>query len=167
MYERVPFPDTVVLVGVTAEISPVLVAEITVLLALVIVTTANVLGLEFLGNVKVEGADNTHTGGVAELAGDGLEEGEGELPGDGLVSACGLGDGSVPGEGDGSDPADGDGDASGFSEGDGEGSVPSIGLAAGEPETSVEGLELSVISPISLSWKISFCPIVTSPEPER
>lgn len=162
-----PFPERVVFTGVTDEISPVLEAVIGVLFAFVIVTTAKVLGLLFLGNVNVEGADNTHTGGVGEVPGDALEEGEGEVPGDGLLSATGLGDGSVPGEGDGPDPADGDGDASGFVVGDGEGSDPSIGLDDGEPDTSVEGLELRVISPIALSWKISLSPIVTSPAPER
>lgn len=146
-----PLPETVVLIGLTEVMSPALVAVITVLFAFVIVTTLNVLGLAFFGNDNVVGADKTHAGGVGEVPGDAPGEGEGEEPGDGLVSAAGLGDGLVPGEAVGSVPAEGDGDASGFVVGDGEGSVPSIGLADGEPETSSEGLELSVMSPISLS----------------
>jgi hypothetical protein len=108
-------------------------AVITVLLAFVIVTTANVLGLLFLGNDNVDGADNTQTGGVGDVPGDAPEEGDGEAPGEGLGSVPGLGDGSVPGEGDGPVTGEGDGDTSGSVVGLGEGSVPSIGLAGGEP----------------------------------
>lgn len=133
VYEMVPFPETVVLVGVTDVISPDLDAVMTVLLAFVIVTTAKVFGLLFLGNDKDDGADNTQTGGVGEASGDEFGEGAGEVAGDGLGSVAGLGDGSVPGEGDGSDPGEGDGDACGSVVGLGEGSVSSTGLATGEP----------------------------------
>lgn len=137
--------------GVTEEISPDLEAVIRVALAFVIVTTAKVFGLLFLGNDKVDGADNRQTGGVGDPPGDAPGEAAGEEPGDGLGSVTGLGDGLVPGEGDGYVPGEGDGDAPGFVVGLGDGSVPSTGLGGGEPWTTVEGLELRVMSPISLS----------------
>jgi hypothetical protein len=46
------------------EMSPLFVAVKTVLLALVMVTTENVLGLPFLGNESVAGADKVHGTGV-------------------------------------------------------------------------------------------------------
>ncbi len=113
VYEMVPFPDTVVLAGVTDVMSPLLVAVITVLLALVMVTTEKVFGLPFFGNDKVDGADKTQTGGVGEVAGDTDGEGDGEVEGDGLGSLSGSGDGSCPGDGDGSPSGDGEGDSSG------------------------------------------------------
>ena len=70
VYEMVPLPESVVLAGVNDVISPVREAVINVLLAFVIVTTAKVLGLPFLGNDKVEGADKTQTGGVGDVPGD-------------------------------------------------------------------------------------------------
>ena len=147
----VPFPERVVLAGLTEEMSPVLPAVITVLLALVMVTTAKVFGLLFLGNVNVDGADNTQTGGVGEVVGEPPGDGDGELPGDGLASTEGPGDGSVPGEGEGPAVGDGDGGVSGDGLGLAEGSDPSDGLPEGVPSTSVDGLELSVISAISVS----------------
>ena len=81
----VPFPESVVLAGLTEEMSPALVAVITVLFALVIVTTEKVLGLLFLGSDNVEGADSTHTGGVGDVLGEAPGEADGELPGDGLA----------------------------------------------------------------------------------
>ncbi len=161
-----PFPESVVLTGLTELMSPVLVAVTTVLLALVIVTAAKVFGLAFFGNVNVDGADKTHTGGVAEADGDAPGYGEGEVEGDGSGSTVGFGDGPTVGAGDASPSGDGDGDVSGDVLGDGEGSAPSIGLALGLPDTTVEGLELRVILEIALSGKISL-PMVTSPEPER
>ena len=146
--------------------SPVLVAVITVLFALVIVTTEKVFGLLFLGSDNVEGADSTHTGGVGDVAGEAPGEADGELPGDGLASTVGSGDGSAPGDGEGFSVGDGDGDVSGEGLGLAEGSEPSMGLADGLPETTVEGVELSVISAISLSGNPSV-PMVISPEPER
>ena len=101
----VPFPERVVLAGLTEEMSPVLVAVITVLFALVMVTTEKVFGLLFFGSDNVEGADRTHTGGVGDVPGEG--EAEGELPGDGLASTVGSGDGSAPGEGEGFSVGDG------------------------------------------------------------
>ena len=77
----VPLPESVVVAGLTEVISPVLLAVITVLFALVMVTTEKVSGLAFLGSVNVEGADSTHTGGVGDVPG----EADGELPGDGLA----------------------------------------------------------------------------------
>lgn len=129
----VPLPESVVLAGLTELMSPVRLAVITVLLAFVMVTTAKVFGLEFFGIDKVDGADSTHTGGVPEVSGDEPGVADGEAPGDGLSVTVGDGDGSVPGEGDASWPGDGDGDVSEEGLGLGEGSVPSIGLAAGVP----------------------------------
>ena len=108
-----PFPDRVVLTGLIEVMSPVFVAVSTVLFALVMVTTENVLGLPFLENNKVEGADKTHTGGVGEPPGDTDGDGEGEVPGDGLGPTVGSGDGPTTGEGDGSPSGEGDGDVSG------------------------------------------------------
>jgi hypothetical protein len=147
----VPFPERVVLAGLTEVMSPVAPAVITVLLALVMVTTAKVFGLLFFGNVNVDGADNTHTGGVGEEPGEAPGEADGEPVGDGLASTDGSGEGSAPGEGEGPAVGDGDGDVSGDGLGLAEGSEPSDGLPEGVPSTSVEGLELSVISAISLS----------------
>ena len=78
-----PFPESVVLAGLTEEMSPVLVAVIRVLFALVMVTTENVLGLLFLGNDSEEGADKTQTGGVGDAPG--------EAPGDAAGDASGEG----------------------------------------------------------------------------
>ena len=155
-----------VLTGLIELMSPVFVAVSTVLFALVMVTPANVSGLLFLGNDNVEGADKTHTGGVGEASADTDGDGEGDVPGDGLGSTEGSGDGPAVGEGAGSPSGEGDGDVSGDGLGLACGSLPSIGVAPGVPDTSVDGVELSVISPISLSWKLSL-PIVTSPPPER
>lgn len=129
----VPFPERVVLAGLTDEMSPVLVAVITVLFALVIVTTEKVFGLLFFGRVNVEGADSTHTGGVGDVPGDALGEADGELPGDGLASTVGSGDGSAPGEGEGFSVGDGDGDVCGEGLGLAEGSEPSMGVGVGLP----------------------------------
>src|SRR5687767_15182928 len=137
----VPFPDSVVLTGLTEEMSPVLDAVITVLFALVMVTTEKVFGLLFLGSDNVEGADSTHTGGVGDASCEALGEGDGELPGDGLASTVGSGDGSAAGEGEGPAVGEGYGDVSGEGLGLAEGSDPSIGLAEGLPETTVDGLE--------------------------
>ena len=144
-------PDSIVLAGLTELMSPVLPAVITVLFALVMVTTEKVFGLPFFGSDNVEGADSTQTGGVGEVDAEALGEGEGELPGDGLASTVGSGEGSVPGEGKGSAVGDGYGDVSGDGLGLAEGSEPSDGLPEGVPSTSVDGFELSVISAISLS----------------
>lgn len=121
------------LAGLTEEMSPVRVAVITVLFALVIVTTEKVSGLLFLGSVNVEGADSTHTGGVGDVAGEAPGEADGELPGDGLASTEGSGDGSAPGEGEGPAVGDGEGDVSGEGLGLADGSEPSIGLGVGLP----------------------------------
>lgn len=145
----VPFPDSVVLAGLTEEMSPVLLAVITVLFAFVMVTIAKVFGLAFFGRDNVEGADSTHTGGVADVSGEAPGEAEGELPGSGLASTVGCGEGSAPGEG--SAVGDGDGDVSGDGLGLAEGSDPPDGLPEGGGITSVAGLELSVMAAISLS----------------
>ena len=113
--------------------SPLLVAVITVLFALVIVTTEKVFGLLFLGSDNVEGADSTHTGGVGDVAGEAPGEADGELPGDGPGSTVGCGDGSAPGEGEGFAVGDGDGDVPGEGLGLAEGSEPSMGLGVGLP----------------------------------
>jgi hypothetical protein len=81
----VPFPESVVLAGVTELMSPVLPAVITVLFAFVMVTTEKVFGLLFLGRDNVEGADSTHTGGVGDVLGEAPGEADGELPGDGVA----------------------------------------------------------------------------------
>ena len=81
----VPFPESVVLAGLTELMSPVLPAFITVLFAFVMVTTEKLFGLLFLGNDNVEGADSTHTGGVGDVLGEAPGEADGELPGDGLA----------------------------------------------------------------------------------
>lgn len=128
-----PFPERVVLAGLTELISPVRPAVMVVLFALVIVTTAKVLGLEFLGRDKVAGADRTHTGGVAEALGEAPGEAPGDAPGDGLAVTVGSGEGSAPGEGEGSCPGEADGDVSGDGLGLVEGLAPSIGLADGVP----------------------------------
>ena len=151
VYAIVPFPDRIVLAGVTKLMSPVLPAVITVLFALVMVTTAKVFGLPFLGNDKLDGADKTHGGGVGEETGDAAGEGDGEIEGDGPGSTVGSGEGPTTGLGEGSAFGEEDGDGSVDGLGLGEGSVPPTGLGTGEPETTVEGLELSVISAISLS----------------
>jgi len=70
-----------VLAGLTEVMSPVLLAVITVLFALVMVTTEKVLGLLFLGSDNVEGADRTHTGGVGDVPGEAPGEADGELSG--------------------------------------------------------------------------------------
>ena len=77
----VPFPESVVLTGLTEEMSPVLEAVITVLFAFVMVTTEKVFGLLFLGSDNVEGADRTHTGGVGDVPGEAPGEADGELSG--------------------------------------------------------------------------------------
>ena len=128
----VPFPERVVLVGLTDVMSPVLPAVMTVLFALVMVTTEKVFGLLFFGSDNVDGADSTHTGGVGDVPGEAPGEADGELPGDGLASTVGSGDGSVPGEGEGFSVGDGDGDVSGDGLGLAEGSDP-IGLGVGLP----------------------------------
>ena len=120
------------LAGLTEEMSPALVAVITVLFALVMVTTEKDFGLLFLGSVNVEGADSTHTGGVGDVTGEAPGEADGELPGDGLGATVGSGEGSVPGEGDGFSPGDGDGDVSGEGLGLADGSEP-IGVGVGLP----------------------------------
>ena len=147
----VPFPDTLVLAGETDVMSPLFVAVIRVWFALVIVTTENVFGLPFLGNDRVEGADNTHCGGVGDGEGDASADGDGEVPGEGLGSPSGSGDGSSPGAGDGSSSGEGDGDSSGDGLGLACGSAGSVGLEPGVPDTTVEGLELRVTSAIALS----------------
>lgn len=119
------------LAGLTEVMSPVRLAVITVLLALVMVTTEKVLGLPFLGSDNVEGADRTHTGGVGDGPGEAPGEAEGELPGDGLGSTVGCGDGSAIGEGEGFAVGDGDGEVSGEGLGLAEGSA--IGLGVGLP----------------------------------
>jgi hypothetical protein len=162
----VPFPDTVVLAGDRDVMSPLFVAVISVLFAFVIVTTENVFGLPFFGNERLEGADNTHGGGVGDEDGDVSGYGDGEVPGDGSGSASGSGEGSSPGDGDGSSSGEGDAASSGEGLGDSDGSTLSLGLGVGDPNTTVDGFELSVISPIESSGKISV-PIVTSPEPDK
>ena len=132
VYEMVPFPERVVLAGLTEEMSPVLPAVITVLFALVMVTTEKVSGLLFFGSDNVEGADRTQTGGVGDVVGEAPGEADGELPGDGLGSAVGWGDGSAMGEGEGFSVGEGDGDVPGDGLGLAEGSDP-IGLGVGLP----------------------------------
>src|SRR5688572_18912269 len=145
--------------------SPVLVAVITVLFALTMVTTEKVFGLPFLGNDSVEGADNTQGGGDPSPAPpvgsppspspspEGDPSPSPSPGGDPSPSPSPEGDPSPSPSAGGSSPSPG---VSGLS----------IGLSLGVPTTSVEGVELSVISPISLSWKPSL-PIETSPAPER
>lgn len=124
----VPFPERVVLAGLTEEMSPALLAVITVLFALVIVTTEKVFGLLFFGSDNVEGADRTHTGGVGDGTGETPGEADGELPGDGLGSTEGCGDGSAPGEGEGFSEGEGDGDVSGDGMGLADGSATGVGV---------------------------------------
>lgn len=163
----VPFPDTVVLAGDNDVMSPLFVAVITVLFALVMVTTAKVFGLPFFGNDRLEGADSTHGGGVGDDDGDVPGEGDGEMEGAGLGSPSGSGDGSTTGDGGGSSTGEGEGDSSGEGLGDSDGSALSLGLAAGVPDTTVDGFELSVTAAMEWSWKILSIPIVTSPEPDK
>src|SRR5688500_808779 len=155
--------------------SPVLVAVITVLFALTMVTTEKVFGLPFLGNDSVEGADNTQGGGDPSPAPPvGSPPSPSPSPeGDPSPSPSPGGDPSPSQspEGDPSPSPSPDGDPTPIPFAGGSSPSPgvsglSIGLSLVVPTSSVEGVELSVISPISLSWKLSL-PIVTSPAPER
>ena len=87
-----PLPDTVVVAGVIAEMSPLNVAESTVELALVIDTPEKDLGLAFFASDRVVGAVKVQT--PPEDGDDpGLADGddEGEAPGDAPGDALGLG----------------------------------------------------------------------------
>jgi hypothetical protein len=163
----VPFPDTVVVVGETDVMSPLFVAVITVLFALVMVTTEKDFGLPFFGNDRLEGADNTHAGCTGDAEGEEPGDGDGEVVGSVSGSVSGSGGGSSDGGVSGSS-SDGGGSSSssGSVSSVGGGSSVSEGSPPGDVDTSVDGFELSVISPIELSWKMSV-PIVTSPEPDK
>ena len=85
----VPLPETVVPAGVIPVMSPLVVAESSVELALVIDTPEKDFGLPFFDSVTLEGAVKVQTPPDGDAPGEAPGDAPGEAPGDGSVVGLG------------------------------------------------------------------------------